>query len=93
MALTLYFHILLIKKQKRFFQECKVKKKYCEIHIKNHINDNWSEWFGGLTVKNLENGEVLISGILPDDAALHGLLAKIRDLNLKLISVKVVDEK
>ena len=70
-----------------------MKKKYCEIHIKNHINDNWSEWFGGLTVKNLENGEVLISGILPDDAALHGLLAKIRDLNLKLISVKVVDEK
>jgi hypothetical protein len=58
-----------------------------EIRIKNHLEDRWAEWFDGWTITNLENGEVLLSRINPDQASIHGVLNKIRDLNLQLISV------
>ena len=58
-----------------------------EIKIKGHLDPRWSEWFAGLKVTELEADETLISGSLPDQAALHGLLERIRDLNLKLVSV------
>ena len=61
--------------------------EYYEIKIKGHLEPHWSDWFGGLKVTNLEGGETLLSGPLPDQPALHGLLERIRDLNLTLISV------
>jgi hypothetical protein len=58
-----------------------------EIRVKGHLDPRWSEWFDGLQITNEPNGEALLSGHVPDQAALHGVLAKVRDLNLQLISV------
>ncbi len=61
--------------------------EYYEIKIKGHLDQHWSRWFAGLTVMHLEGNETLLSGPLPDQTAIHGLLERIRDLNLILISV------
>ena len=61
--------------------------EYYEIKIKGHLGPRWSDWFAGLELTHLEGNTTLLSGLLPDQAALHGLLERIRDLNLTLISV------
>lgn len=61
--------------------------EYYEIKIKGHLDQRWSEWFADLTLTHLEGNETVLSGLLSDQAALHGLLERIRDLNLTLISV------
>jgi hypothetical protein len=61
--------------------------EYYQIKLKGHLDLHWSDWFAGLEITHLEGEETLLSGDLPDQAALHGLLEHIRDLNLTLISV------
>jgi len=61
--------------------------EYYEIKIKGHLDQRGSEWFEGLQFTYVEGDATLLSGSLPDQAALHGLLERIRDLNLTLISV------
>lgn len=58
-----------------------------EIRIKGHLNDLWAERFDGLTITLEDNGETLLTGPVVDQAALHGLLRKVRDLGMPLISV------
>ncbi|RIK35171.1 MAG: hypothetical protein DCC55_31115 [Chloroflexi bacterium] len=64
-----------------------------EIRIKGHLADRWAEWFEGLTITREDNGETLLSGPVVDQAALHGLLKKVRDLGLPLLSVMQVDPR
>ena len=65
--------------------------EYYEIKIKGHLDPCWSDGFAGLKLTHLEGNGTLLSGTLPDQAALHGLLEHIRDLNLALISVTCGD--
>ena len=57
------------------------------ITIRGHLEQHWSVWLKGLTITNGANGEALLAGPVADQAALHGLLAKIRDLGLPLIAI------
>ena len=61
--------------------------KYYEIKVGGHLDPHWSERFAGMKLTHLEGNETLFSGPLPDQAALHGLLERVRDLNLTLLSV------
>ncbi len=61
-----------------------------EIRVKGHLDARWTAWFAGLEITNLENGEAALSGEIVDQAALHGVLAKVRDLGLPLIAVACV---
>ena len=58
-----------------------------DIRIKGQLDTRWTEWFDGLTITNFENDTAQLSGDLVDQAALHGTLNKVRNLNLTLISV------
>jgi hypothetical protein len=60
---------------------------YYVLRVRGHLAPRWAEWFSGLTMTHTASGETILSGPIEDQAALHGLLAKVRDLNLILISV------
>ncbi len=64
-----------------------------EIIIKETLAGRWAEWFEGCCLEKLDSGSTRISGALPDYAALHGLLERVRDLNLSLVSVQVQDKQ
>jgi hypothetical protein len=59
-----------------------------EIRVEGVLDDSWSVWLGGLDVRPRDSGETVLTGPVRDQAALHGLLNKIRDLGLVLLSVK-----
>ena len=61
-----------------------------EIRLKGHLENRWAAWFEGLTIAALDNGETLLTGPVVDQAALHGLLRKVRDLGIPLLSVTLV---
>jgi hypothetical protein len=58
-----------------------------QIRIRGHLGRQWTDWFEGLTITLEENGDTLLTGPVVDQAALHGLLRKVRDLGMPLISV------
>ena len=62
-----------------------------ELRIKGHLDDRWRDWFGGLTITLEYNGDTLLTGPVVDQAALHGLLRKVRDLGMHLVSVSLLE--
>jgi hypothetical protein len=58
-----------------------------EIRVEGHLAEQWSAWFDGLAIHNEPNGETTLTGLLPDQAALFGVLARIHNLNMTLVSV------
>jgi hypothetical protein len=62
-----------------------------EIRIKGHLGREWADWFEGLTLTALDNGETLLTGAVVDQAALHGVLRKVRDVGIPLLSVVCVE--
>jgi hypothetical protein len=62
-----------------------------QIRIKGHLGNQWTEWFKDMTFTSEEDGEALLTGPVADQAALHGLLKRVRDLGLPLLSVILVD--
>jgi hypothetical protein len=63
---------------------------FCRIRIKGHLGHHWSDWFEGLAITLDDNGETLLTGPVVDQAALHGLLKKVRDVGMPLLSVVCV---
>jgi len=61
-----------------------------QIRLKSHLGSDWTDWFEGLTIKLEDNGDTLLTGPVVDQAALHGLLKKVRDLGMPLLSVNSV---
>jgi hypothetical protein len=64
-----------------------------EIHVKGHLNCKWSDWLENLEMKLLENGEMILTGPIADQAALMGILNKLSRLNLTLLSVNEVKKE
>jgi hypothetical protein len=66
---------------------------YFEIHVRGYLNDHWSDWLEGLEMRLLDDGEMILSGSIVDQAALMGILNKLNRLNLTLLSVNEVKRK
>ena len=62
-----------------------------QIRLKGHLGSQWTDWFEGLTITLEEDGDTLLTGPVIDQAALHGLLKKVRDLGMHLVSVNPVE--
>lgn len=62
-----------------------------EIQVKGQIDEHWSDWFEGLTVTHTDHDETVLTGLVVDQSALYGLLAKLRDLGLPLLSVSTLE--
>jgi len=78
-------------KANRTLCACSVGGRFFEIRVKGHLDGKWSDWLEGLEVKLLDNGEMILSGTLVDQAALMGVLNKLNGLNLALLSVSQVN--
>ena len=62
-----------------------------QIRLKGHLGSQWTDWFEGLTITLKEDGDTFLTGPVVDQAALHGLLKKVRDLGMPLVSVSPVE--
>jgi hypothetical protein len=68
------------------------KPIFYQIRVKGHLDATWAEWFENLTITNLEGGEAMLSGYVQDQTALQGVLKRISDLGMTLISVNAVPQ-
>ena len=68
-----------------------VRQEVYQIVVKGHLDSEWSEWFDGMTITLLDNGETILTGPLVDQTALHGVLIRIRDLGLPLLSLTRIE--
>ena len=59
-----------------------------QVRIKGHLGPEWADWFGGLAITLENNGDTLLTGLVVDQAALHGVLRRVRDLGMPLVSVR-----
>ncbi|HET9999529.1 MAG TPA: hypothetical protein VFQ36_01465 [Ktedonobacteraceae bacterium] len=71
----------------RMEKKTSMSQEFYQITVKSHLNPNWANWFDGLTITPLPDGTTVISGPMVDQAALHGVLRKVRDLGVPLLSV------
>ena len=62
------------------------------FYVRGHLDDRWSEWLGDLSIERREDGSSVLSGPVPDQAALHGVIARIRDLGLPLLAMECVGD-
>lgn len=67
-----------------------VQPMICHIRIEGHLGPHWSDWFEGFAIAREDKGETLLTGSLVDQAALHGLIRRVRDLGIPLLSVVCV---
>ena len=67
------------------------QSKVYQIRLKGHLSRQWADWFEGMTITLEDNGDTLLTGPVIDQAALHGLLKKVRDLGMPLVSVGPVE--
>ena len=67
--------------------------QHYEIRIKGHLDQRWSEWLAGMTIHHEANGDTLLKGSLADQSALHGVLNRLRDFGIPLISVNPMAEE
>jgi len=80
------------KKEEQICQPSPTEGSFFEIHVKGQLDSKWSDWLEGLEVKFLDNGEMILSGTIRDQASLMGILNKLNRLNLTLISVSEVNQ-
>ena len=62
-----------------------------QLRLRGHLGSQWTDWFEGLTITLEDNGDTLLTGPVVDQAALHGLLKKVRDLGMPLLSVNYIE--
>ena len=78
---------------KQTFDEKHNQHQCYEIRIKGYLDDRWVKWFDGLAIRLEEDGDTLLTGPVVDQAALHGLLKRVRDLGMTLVSVNQVQSQ
>ena len=67
------------------------ERAHYQFRVEGHLDEHWSTWFGGLTLVHEDDDTTTLRGVVTDQAELHGLLAKVRDLGATLISVQTTD--
>jgi len=72
-------------------QQTSIARDIYHIRVGSHLDDRWADWFEGFAIVPRASGETLLTGVVADQAALHGVLTKIRDLNLPLLLVARAD--
>ena len=63
---------------------------HCQIRVKGHLSSQWADWFDGLEIENRSDGHAMLTGYLPDQAALYGVLKRMSNLGLALVSLNCV---